>query len=280
MTGTRDRYTLPDIPEIGRINGREVAAYTHLLLALLQRSDRFCCGTAPAAYTRALLPKAKAWIKKIEDSVALVPADGLVAALEGFDMLHRIAFGCPASGDFTGRCYMAAFEARAAGGRSVADTDLFRAVAERLHQRDKAFFGRPMLWYVDTLERWHKACCRTGAFSGIPLHTALRQADLLLNEDLFAFEGSRQEILKQNLAAHYAGCVLAGDAYDNDGDTLRAKLAFLRGNRRSVASPSQASEAEQRLLCALAISPDIPAHDRRAFALDAEFNAALAETVS
>lgn len=102
----------------------------------------------------------------------------------------------------------------------------------------------------------------------------------MLHEDLFAFEGSRQEILKQNLAAHYAGCVLAGDAYDNDGDTLRAKLAFLRGNRRSVASPSQASEAEQRLLCALAISPDIPAHDRRAFALDAEFNAALAETVS
>lgn len=35
MTGTQDRYTLPDIPEIGRINGREVAAYTHLLLALL-----------------------------------------------------------------------------------------------------------------------------------------------------------------------------------------------------------------------------------------------------
>jgi hypothetical protein len=69
---------------------------------------------------------------------------------------------------------MAAFEARAAGGRNFADTDLFRAVAERLHQRDKAFFGRPMLWYVDTLERWHKACCRTVAFSGIPLHTALR----------------------------------------------------------------------------------------------------------
>ena len=95
MTGTQDRYTLPDIPEIGRINGREVAAYTHLLLALLQRSDRFCCGTAPAAYTRALLPKAKAWIKKIEDSVALGgesagAATCLVPALKGVDIpQHR-----------------------------------------------------------------------------------------------------------------------------------------------------------------------------------------------
>lgn len=270
-------YTLPNLSSVNCNNGYEIAAYSHMMLSLLQRSDRFCCGTQPIASSKQLLRSAKLWIETIESRVEHIPAHEAIVALNGFDFIHRLAYGHAASGKLIGNCYMKAFEEHVKGDNRIGETDLFIAVSERLRLRDKTFFGKPLKWFGLTLDEWYNQCRYTGEFRDRPLDIALQQAGSLISQDLYAFTGRDQESVKRMIADRYVPTIAVNGS--ENGMTLYAKLAFLRHNRDRFDSFEQTEKIEQDLLLALSQSPEVCPLDRMAFALDAEFKNVLAKAM-
>lgn len=268
---------LPDCSSVNLCDGNEAEAYSHLALALLQMSAY--CGDGRPGYRLSggiLVSRTRQWIGRIEDNAPRIPPAQLVRALGGFDLMYRYVYGVPASSGFLNRCYLRAFDEGRTGDAKIGDEELFRAVAGRIRLRDSAFFGAPLRWYSEMLDSWYNTFRLTGSLPGATLPVALLQACFLLREDLFAFAGRRQDSFKKKLAVRYVPEVADGAVTGDDGDTLRAKLEFLRGNRGRFASFGRTEDMEQELLSALSDCPDIIPMHRKAFALDAELGRMIA----
>lgn len=268
---------LPDCSSVNLCDGNEAEAYSHLALALFQMSS--CRGDGrpgPGLSGGILVSRTRQWIGRIEDNAPRIPPAQLVRALGGFDLMYRYAYGVPASSGFLNRCYLRAFDEGRTVGDGIRDEELFRAVAERISLRDSAFFGEPLRWYSERLDAWYNAFRLKGELPGETMPSVLQQACFLLREDLFAFAGRRQEIFKKKLAVRYVPEVAAGAVTGDDGDTLRAKLELLRGNRGRFASFAATEEIELGLLSALSQCPDMHPLHRRAFAIDAELGRMIA----
>lgn len=281
---------LPPISTINFTDGNEVATYGHLALSLLQSSDLSVGGSKTVQSSYELLKTAREWIVCFEKYAEEIPAGQLIPAVGYFDILHRFVYRHAADGEFIGRCCMRAFCERVKGNVDVSETDLFRAISERIRLNDRSFFERPLLWCGITIEKWIDECRADGLFHNTPLHIALLQADNVLASDLFAFTGNSQQTFKQKIAIRYLPMTAASDG--DDGPTLSAKLTFLRNNRHKFAytafKPSDLSDsnnnidtgdAERTLLLALSRSADIHTFDRQACLLEADLLTTLAQAI-
>ena len=171
----------------------------------------------------ALHHAAKAWIDAVDTHITdMSPADALTVIVH-YDILHRIARGTAAPADTLNRHILAAFRAMTHGDTTVDQYTHFRAISDALNRRrDPAYLGAPLQWYSTTLARWHsqlsprsKAAApansgeaasdgeatqpnRSGEAAPTDYDTA-RRIDLLLHEDLTAFEGTNQPAYKSHL---------------------------------------------------------------------------------
>ena len=171
----------------------------------------------------ALHHAAKAWIDAVDTHIAGMSAADALTVIVHYDILHRIARGTAAPADTLNRHILAAFRAMTHGDTTVDQYTLFSAISDALNRRrDPAYLGAPLQWYSTTLARWHsqlsprsKAAApansgeaasdgeatqpnRSGEAAPTDYDTA-RRIDLLLHEDLTAFEGTNQPAYKSHL---------------------------------------------------------------------------------
>lgn len=156
----------------------------------------------------ALHHAAKAWIDAVDTHITdMSPADALTVIVH-YDILHRIARGTAAPADTLNRHILAAFRAMTHGDTTVDQYTLFSAISDALNRRrDPAYLGAPLQWYSTTLARWHRQLSPRGEATH-PSHSGeaapsdydtARRIDLLLHEDLTAFEGTNQPAYKSHL---------------------------------------------------------------------------------
>lgn len=162
----------------------------------------------------ALRHAAKAWIDAVDTHITgMSPADALTVIVH-YDILHRIARGTAAPADTLNRHILAAFRATTHGDTTVDQYTLFSAISDALNRRrDPAYLGAPLQWYSTTLARWHSQLSPRGEAaqpgrSGEAAtdgeappsdYDTARRIDLLLHEDLTAFEGANQPAYKSHL---------------------------------------------------------------------------------
>lgn len=154
----------------------------------------------------ALHHAAKAWIDAVDTHITdMSPADALTVIVH-YDILHRIARGTAAPADTLNRHILAAFRAMTHGDTTVDQYTLFSAISDALNRRrDPAYLGAPLQWYSTTLARWHsqlspRAPRGEAATDGEATdYDIARRIDLLLHEDLTAFEGANQPAYKSHL---------------------------------------------------------------------------------
>lgn len=279
---------LPPISTINFTDGNEVAAYGHLALNLLQSFNLTVGDGRTVQSSSELLKSAREWIVSFEKYAEQITAGQLIPAVGYFDILHRFAYSRPASGEFIGKCCMRAFSERVKGNADISETDLFRAISERIRLNDHSFFDRTLLWCGMTIEKWVNECRADGSFHNTPLHIALLQADNVIASDLFAFTGNSQQTFKQKIAIRYLPITMT--SVGDDGATLGAKLTFLRNNRHkfayTIAKTSDLSninnntyDTERSLLISLSHSTDIHPLDRQAYLLEADLLTTLAQAI-
>lgn len=154
----------------------------------------------------ALHHAAKAWIDAVDTHIAGMSAADALTVIVHYDILHRIARGTAAPADTLNRHILAAFRAMTHGDTTVDQYTLFSAISDALNRRrDPAYLGAPLQWYSTTLARWHsqlspRAPRGEAATDGEATdYDIARRIDLLLHEDLTAFEGANQPAYKSHL---------------------------------------------------------------------------------
>ena len=147
---------------------------------------------------------AKMWVKQVESTIDSLSAGDALTVIGRFDLIHRIAFNAPSREQYTSRYILQAFEASIRGDKSVDIYDLHRAISIELNKHNKTFFGRPLDWVCDCLDRWHKQFrygeCLDPTLSDYDI---TRRVDALLAANLSAFEAANEPAFKRTLLTRY-----------------------------------------------------------------------------
>lgn len=199
--------SLIDIESIDFGNAGAVAAAATAIIEAANGRQMFLDAPKPGPETAAIRSIAVEWVRSVEATIGAMSAGDALAVAGCFDIIHCIAFGRGADSEFINRYYLAAFDAFIAGDQSVDEYALFRAVSDSINRRhDRAFFGKPLRWYALTLERWHSEFSAGTTPDTMAPHDARERTDILLTENLDAFEGRNQPAFKRALANTRQSC--------------------------------------------------------------------------
>ena len=157
--------------------------------------------------------ESKDWLKTARKQIDTMPVGDALKLLGTYDSVHRVAYGTPADPTFLNRYTMAAFESRIRGNREVDPYILYRQINVGIVRRDPLYLGRPLQWSTSILDRWYKEL--SGSYSTFScghncsgkggdkaadtLYDRLQKASILMETDLWAYEGANQKTFKQQL---------------------------------------------------------------------------------
>ncbi len=268
ITDVLTDYNIPDCSVIDYTDGDKVFGAGHLLLSLMQRTNPYRNRDVAPAPASQVIKAARQWIAGVERCVDALPARQIITALSPFDLLHRMAYGRPASAKFLDDRYMHVFNAKIRGDNNIFDTELFGVISRGLSRRAVVYSDRPLLWYSATLDRWMQLCGTATKFDGMPLDKALSIAASLIDNDLIAFVPD-QDVFKHRLAADCTSRVADIDA--GDADTLRAALHFVRTARYRYLDADLAARIELHILRHLSRNSGLDPNDRQAYLLDLDY---------
>ena len=157
--------------------------------------------------------ESKDWLKAVRKQIDTMPVGDALKLLGTYDSVHRVAYGTPADPTFLNRYTMAAFESRIRGNKEVDPYVLYRQINAGIARRDPLYLGRPLQWSTTILDRWYKEL--SGNYSTFScghnssgkesdkaadsLYDRLQKASILMETDLWAYEGANQKAFKQQL---------------------------------------------------------------------------------
>ncbi len=148
---------------------------------------------------RRFVEDATLWISNVRKQIDFYPVGKTLALIEVYDLLHRVTYRRPADRGFVNGVILKAFEAKIHGDRSVDEYVLYRAIRSGIDRKDKDFFNRPLQWLCLTEESWYNEAVKGYDRSRLSDYDILNRATILLETDLFAFEGSNQTVFKRRL---------------------------------------------------------------------------------
>lgn len=163
---------------------------------------------------RRFVEDATVWISNVRKQIDVYPIGKALALIDVYDLLHRVTYLRPADRGFINGIILKALEARIHGDRSVDEYVLYRAIRSGIGRKDKAFFDRPLQWLCLTEESWYNEATKGYDRSRLSDYDILNRAAILLETDLFAFEGSNQTAFKHRLlnsTRHYLDNYTAPD---------------------------------------------------------------------
>lgn len=163
---------------------------------------------------RRFVEDATVWISNVRKQIDAYPIGKALALIDVYDLLYRITYQHPADRNFVNGIILKALEARIHGDRSVDEYELYHAIRSGIDRKDKAFFGRPLQWLCLTEESWYNEAIKGYDKSRLSDYDILNRAAILLETDLFAFEGSNQTTFKRRLlnsTRHYLNNYTAPD---------------------------------------------------------------------
>lgn len=121
---------------------------------------------------------------------------------------------------------LADFEARIRGDKSIDPYLLYRGINAGIAKRDPRYLGRPLQWSTSMLDHWYKDI--TGATPGNSLYDLLQKAAILMETDLWFYEGADQKAFKQRLFTSLRPLFYKADRLDDR--ILDALNAFLHSS--------------------------------------------------
>lgn len=173
----------------------------------------------------AIYQAAKGWVNTVKNRLPLMTLSDAVRVIGTYEIMYRIANWTSAKPIEIDNVKLAAFDAMIHGDKNVDEYIMFRLIRKAIRQREKVFLGKPLKWSCLKEDQWHKEA-KTG-FDRTKLsdYDILNRTSILLESDLYAFEGRRQQDFKHQLfnsTRHYL------DNYDTtDSKTQFAAEQYL-----------------------------------------------------
>lgn len=107
----------------------------------------------------------------------------------------------PVDRTFVNGIILRAFDARIHGDKTVDEYMLYRAIHSRIIRKDKAFFDRPLRWLCLCNKCWYDEAIAGYDKTDLATYDIINRASILMDADLYAYEGRNQAMFKQHLAA-------------------------------------------------------------------------------
>ena len=132
---------------------------------------------------------------------------------------------------------LADFEARIRGDKSIDPYLLYRGINAGIAKRDPRYLGCPLQWSTAMLDRWYKDItgANTGSSSrgatteGTTLYDLLQKTAILMETDLWFYEGANQKAFKQRLLTSLRPLFYKAEQFDSR--TRSALTTFLSSSR-------------------------------------------------
>ncbi len=147
-----------------------------------------------------LIRETAVWLINVKNRIDSYSAADALRLADVFDIMHRIASQRPADTTFINRIVLRAFEARIHGDKTVDEYILYRAIKAAVNRRDKAFLSRPLDWLCISEERWYNEATLGYEHTVLSAYDIINRSSILLESDLFAYEGRNQMEFKRQLA--------------------------------------------------------------------------------
>lgn len=142
---------------------------------------------------------AKEWIHNIDVRISNMTTGYAIELLEAYDFMQIVGNHKSISKAFEDDYIFKAFKARIHGDKSVNEYHLFLKISKKLERKEKPYFGGTLNWYSSSLTRWHKQFKNGIAIENLSDYDTLEIVSILLSENLFVFEGSKQGEFKKKL---------------------------------------------------------------------------------
>ena len=151
----------------------------------------------------AIYQATKGWVNTVKKQfLTMSPAEAL-QLVDTYEIMHRIAFQCSANAGELDRIKLAAFDAMLHSDKNVDEYIMFRVIRNEVSKRNKAFFDKPLTWSCISEERWHKEAVEGFDRNVLTDYDIISRVTILLESDLFAYEGRNQDQFKQYLAEEH-----------------------------------------------------------------------------
>lgn len=268
----------------------EVCGYQLLLCKLFEKAGGFLYPPVTNSEIREIQGEGRIWLREVRDLIASLleapvnPAahdgdrmtlDAIPGLLSSYDFFYRVCNGEPCPG------YLREIRLRTAdrwlrGDRSISTTDvvimLLKEVAYDIRTLEKRYTD----YSVGVMGKWIDELTRYGRFRDIPLREAYSRLRYLIQDNLFAYLGSRQQDgIKRRWVETYsvpnARVTRIGmiDAFDTK--TLYEYIGFIRtaSGRGYCENPDDDSKYAC-LWAEYASRPDVHPFHRKAIEIDLE----------
>lgn len=173
----------------------------------------------------AIYQAAKGWVNTVKNRLLSMPSSDAVRIIDSYEIMYRIANWTSEKPVEIDNVKLAAFEALVRGDKKVDEYIMFRLIRKAIRQREEAFLGKPLKWSCLKEDQWHKEAKAGFDRTKLSDYDILNRASILLESDLYAFEGSQQLDFKRQLfdnTRHYL------DNYDaTDSKTQFAAEQYL-----------------------------------------------------
>lgn len=258
-----------DIDAVDFSNVADISGFASLILSQANFLGIFSGKDFDFSDARKSRMVAKRWLQRTGELMPTFTVGDALTLSDYYDLVHRVGFGKAAESNFLNRYRMNAFEAYIRGDRSVDQYTLYHVVANEVSRRNPLFLGRPLQRMALCIEEWYEQFRNGTKHLTLSDYDVLQRIVILLESDLFAFCGSRQEAFKQRLVQTYLP--LTEKIADMDSITQKSLLMFVRSICGKYLDSDTAWELETEIMTHLSTSLSLTPYDRQAYHLDCEF---------
>ena len=142
---------------------------------------------------------ARRWVNTVKRQLQIMQSAVAMRLVESYEIMHRLAFNTSAKNEELNGIKLAAFDAMIHGDREVDEYIMFRVIRNAVRQREKVFLDKPLTWSCITEERWFKEAIQGFDHTKLSDYDIISRITILLESDLFAYEGSNRDQFKQTL---------------------------------------------------------------------------------
>lgn len=205
MSGLAPTISIPAIERIDFSSSEEAIRYAMLLCIASREAATLIPSGNLSSITR-IRRSSRQWIEKAEQSLPGYTPGEALETIVAYDFIHRLAYNATPIPDLIDRHVLRAFEAMLQGDPAINKFTLFRRISFGLRRKSPLYTGRPLKWQSHQLARWHKEIKNNLNHQGDinnPNNQSnkedIEKISILLESDLFPFEGTNEVAFKQTL---------------------------------------------------------------------------------
>ena len=205
MSGLAPTISIPAIERIDFSYSEEAIRYAMLLCIASREAATLIPSGNLSSITR-IRRSSRQWIEKAEQSLPGYTPGEALETIVAYDFIHRLAYNAAPIPDLIDRHVLRAFEAMLQGDAAINKFTLFRRISFGLRSNSPLYTGRPLKWQSHQLARWHKEI-KNNPNNQRDINNPNNQSNkediekisILLETDLFPFEGTNEVAFKQTL---------------------------------------------------------------------------------